>query len=46
MACGRNTMKWKKAMRIAKKNYPNLSLERRRKIAGSIVGGSKKKKRK
>lgn len=44
MPCGRNTLKWKKAMRIAKENYPQLGLERRRKIAGSIVGGSRRKK--
>ena len=44
MACGKGTMKWKKAMNIARTNYPRLSLNRRRRIAGSILGGSKKKK--
>jgi len=42
MPCRRSSMKWKRALRIATKNYPRLSLKRRRKIAGSIIGGKKK----
>lgn len=38
-------MRWKRAMSLARREYPRLGLERRRKIAGSIVGGSTKKKR-
>lgn len=43
MACGKHTMKWKNAMQIARREYPNLSVERRRKVAGAIIGGKKKK---
>jgi len=43
MPCGKHTMKWKRAMQIARREYPSLSLNRRRKIAGSIIGGKKKK---
>lgn len=38
------TMKWKRAMGIARREYPNASLKRRKKIAAGILGGSKKKK--
>ena len=41
MVCGRKTMKWKKAMQIARRNYPNLGLKRRRMVAAAIT----KKKR-
>jgi hypothetical protein len=34
-------MTWDRAMRIAREEYPNLGLARRRKIAGSILGGSR-----
>jgi len=37
MPCPKSSMKWKRAMRIAKKNYPHLSLKRRRRIAASIT---------
>lgn len=37
MPCGRGTMKWRRAMGIARRNYPNASLERRRRIAGAIT---------
>jgi len=42
MVCGRGTMKWKRAMAIARRNYPGASLKRRRKIAAAIT---RKKKR-
>lgn len=37
MACGKSTMKWKRAMGIARREYPRASLQRRRKIAASIT---------
>lgn len=37
MPCGRKTMKWKRAMRIAKKTYPHLGLKRRRMVAAAIT---------
>ena len=37
MPCGKHTMKWKNAMQIARREYPRLSLSRRRKVAGAIV---------
>jgi len=43
MPCGRKTMTWKRAMAIARRNYPHLSLARRKKIAGSIIGGLRSK---
>jgi len=43
MGCNKK-MNWERAMRIARKEYPRASLKRRRKIAGSILGGSRKKK--
>ena len=39
-------MSWKRAMNIASKRYPRLSLARRRKIAGSIIGGAKHARKK
>lgn len=42
MVCGKGTMKWRKAMAIARRNYPGASLERRRRIAAAIT---RKKKR-
>lgn len=45
MVCGKKTMKWKRAMAIARRQYPRLSIKRRRKIAGSILGGKTKKKK-
>lgn len=38
MVC-KSSMTWKRAMAMAKNDYPRASLSRRRKIAGSIVGG-------
>ena len=37
MVCGRKTMKWKRAMAIAKRQYPRLSLKRRRMVAAAIT---------
>jgi len=37
MSCGRNTMKWKRAMQIARREYPNLGLKRRRMVAAAIT---------
>lgn len=42
MACGKHTMKWKNAMAIARREYPRLSLNRRRKVAGDIVHKKRK----
>jgi len=42
MPCGKGTLKWKRAMRIVKKRYPSYGIERRRRIAGSIVSRSKR----
>lgn len=41
MACRKGSMRWKKAMKIVRKQYPKLSLKRRERIAGAII--SKKK---
>lgn len=43
MPCGKHTLKWKRAMQIARREYPNLGVSRRRKIAGAIIGGSRSK---
>jgi len=43
MPCGKHTMKWRRAMSIARREYPNAGLNRRKRIAGSIIGGKKKK---
>lgn len=37
MPCGRDTRKWKKAMDIARREYPDLSLKRRRMVAAAIT---------
>ena len=37
MVCPRKSMKWKKAMRIARKQYPKLGLKRRRMVAAAIT---------
>lgn len=37
MACRRDTMKWRRAMQIARRQYPHLGLERRRKVAAAIT---------
>jgi len=37
MACSRKTMKWARAMAIARRNYPRLSLKRRRMVAAAIT---------
>lgn len=42
MGCG---MTWKRAMGIARREYPSRSLKSRKKIAAGILGGSKKKKK-
>ena len=42
MPCGKKSMKRKRAMDIARREYPNLSLARRRKIAGRIIHKKKK----
>lgn len=39
MPCGKDSMTWKRALAMANRQYPRLSLNRRRKVAGSIVGG-------
>ena len=41
MACRKGTMKWKRAMRIATKNYPHASIKRRRRIASAIIRKTK-----
>lgn len=46
MVCRKSGMTWKRAMRIARKQYPHFSLKRRRKIAGKIAGGIKSKGKK
>lgn len=46
MLCRKSGMPWKRAMSIARREYPRLSLKRRRKIAGGIIGGKKRKKKK
>lgn len=43
MPCGK--MRWKKAMSIARREYPGMSLKRRKKVAAAIVGKRKKRKR-
>lgn len=35
MSCGK--MNWKKAMQIAREEYPNMSLKKRKKVAGNII---------
>lgn len=42
MPCGRRTMKWKRAMQTARRQYPHASLTRRRRIAAAIARGRKK----
>jgi len=42
MVCGRKTMRWKKAMAIARKQYPHLGLKRRRMVAAAITRKKKK----
>ena len=37
MPCGRGTMRWRRAMQIARRQYPNLGLERRRRVAAAIT---------
>jgi hypothetical protein len=37
MACGKHTMKWKRAMALARREYPHLGIKRRRMVAGAIV---------
>ena len=46
MPCGKHSMKWKNAMAIVRKEYPNLSVSRRKKIAGAIIGGKMARRRK
>lgn len=41
MVCRKMT--WKRAMAIARRRYPHLSLKRRKKIAAAIVGVIKRK---
>ena len=43
MSCGRNTMRWKNAMQIARRQYPSMGLARRKKVAGGIVSKGNKK---
>lgn len=40
MACGKMT--WNRAMGIARRRYPHLSLKRRKKVAAAIVGWIKR----
>jgi len=42
MPCGKNTMKWKRAMAVARREYPRAGLRKRKRIAGSILGGKRK----
>lgn len=42
MSCGKHTMKWKSAMQLARREYPNLGLERRRRVAAAITRKKKK----
>lgn len=42
MTVGKDTLKWKRAMAIARRRKGNLGLMRRRKIAGAILGGKRK----
>ena len=44
MVCRKGSMKWKRAMAIVRRQYPSYGLQRRRRIAGSIIGGRTKKK--
>lgn len=46
MPCEKSSITWKRAMNVARKQYPKASLKRRKKIAGSIIGGSRSKKNK
>jgi len=46
MPCGKGTMKWKRAMSIARKNYPKLGLSRRKRIAAAITKKKKTKRKK
>lgn len=39
MPCGKGSMTWKRAMAVARRQYPDMGLERRKKVAGRIVGG-------
>jgi hypothetical protein len=39
MACGKRRMTWQEAREIADSEYPQLSTERRKKIAAKIMKG-------
>lgn len=42
MPCPKGSMKWKKAMGIARRQYPSYGLTRRRRIAAGLVRTAKK----
>lgn len=45
MVCPRRSMKWKRAMQIARRHYPKLGIKRRRKVAAAIARLRKRKRR-
>lgn len=42
MPCRKSSMTWKRAMSRVRKQYPSYGLERRRKIAATIVRRARK----